>query len=177
MGSRNALLNTFFSVMAKCDRKYFTKSQWVEWLLRIWGCETTLELTTRYCLRGYVAERLRQLGSRTKLLDKMTKFLYELLRFHGQKCSFPLPTVEVVSMLLDWGANANSSPAPNSQGSIWQNTLLYANRIQILDDLSIGKTTTGANNDEAEIMTISYDPELPLGLSLPYPHPMAPIPT
>jgi hypothetical protein len=162
MGFRNALLDRFFSVMAKCDRKYFTKSQWVAWLLRIWGCETTLELTTRYCLRGYVAGRLRQPGSRKKLPDTMTKFLYELLRLHGQKSSFPLPTVGVVSMLLGWGANVNRSPTPNSdQTSIWENTLLYVTRNRFPDDPSIEKTTTEANGDKAcqhrriiEIMTI-----------------------
>jgi hypothetical protein len=106
------------------------------WFNRIWGCETTLELATRYYLGGYITEKIKELGRLKITSSFMTKLLFKLLRyFHTlQSRLFPLPTLRIVSLLLELGAKVNKNvcchASLNSEEmTAWKNALLYSTRV------------------------------------------------
>ncbi|PMD32009.1 hypothetical protein L207DRAFT_471340 [Hyaloscypha variabilis F] len=79
---------------------------------------TLLELCTLFGLRGYIKEKICQREGESSE-EVATALLHYLLP--GKTWS-PLPCPDVVSLLLDLGANPNDEPVC---ASAWQNTLSY----------------------------------------------------
>jgi len=83
---------------------------------------TLLELATLYGLQAYVKDKLSQFEG-AYLEKAATGLLYYLL---PGKNELPLPRLEMVSLLLDFGADPNNQPGCPSA---WGNTLCYTTAI------------------------------------------------
>jgi len=119
LATQSELIDQFNNILAP---------NWINKLFpSLWGFPTFLMLAGTYNLRGYVRSKISQLGK-----EQATTIASDLLRYmlpdkdcHA-KHGFPLPRVEMVSLLLQLGANPNNRGSSRSPSrSPWENTLRF----------------------------------------------------